>query len=75
MKKGRRRVAFVLAIFLVLAFGIVLANVIPNACYCFGQCYYCKPEVGCTEYEGYGGCYCTNNPCRLSEHMLCCPAN
>jgi hypothetical protein len=74
MKKGRRRVAFVLALFLVLAVGIVLANVIRNGCDCFGQCYYCKPEVGCTEYGGAGGCFCTDNPCSLGR-WLCCKKN
>jgi hypothetical protein len=76
MNKGKIMIAVVLGLFLVLTVGIVLANVIPNACHCFGACYYCDTESGkCKTYDGPGACFCTNNPCHLNEHFLCCKAH
>jgi hypothetical protein len=72
MKKGRVMVAVVLGLSLVLTVGIVLASVIPNGCHCYEACYYCDPGTGCKVGDGPGGCFCVNNPCRLSDHLLCC---
>ncbi len=73
MKRGRVIVAVLLALSLVTAVGILLANVIPNACHCYAACYYCDIESGrCKVFDGPGGCFCTNNPCHVNEHFLCC---
>jgi hypothetical protein len=72
MKIRKIWVAFVLAFSLVLAVGIVLASVSPNSCHCWEACYYCDGLTGeCTIYDGPGGCFCTENPCRLGR-WLCC---
>jgi hypothetical protein len=72
MIKGRGLVAVVLGFSLVLTVGIVMASVIAYDCHCYEACYYCDPDNGCKIYDGPGGCFCTNNPCRLSENLLCC---
>jgi len=71
MKKGRVVFALVAALFLVLTVGIVLASVIPNACSCYEGCYACVNEQ-CKVVATGGACFCLNNPCRLSEHLVCC---
>lgn len=75
MKKGRLMVAVAVALFMVLAIGIALARVVPNSpsADCWGTCYYCQINVGCTVYDGPGGCFCTENPCRLG-HWFCAKA-
>jgi hypothetical protein len=72
MNKGRVMIAIVLGLSLVLTVGIVLASVFPNACHCYEACYYCDLTTGCKIGTGPGACFCVNNPCRLSEHMICC---
>lgn len=71
MQKGKVFVLFLLACSLILTVGFLLAQVIPNSCHCWEACYYCKPNVGCTMYDGPGGCFCNANPCSLG-HWLCC---
>ncbi|MCW1310117.1 MAG: hypothetical protein OH344_05485 [Candidatus Parvarchaeota archaeon] len=72
MQKRKVLVLFLLAFSLILTVGILLAQVIPNSCYCWGACYYCDGITGqCTMYDGPGGCFCSENPCRLG-HWVCC---
>ncbi len=72
MKKERILVFFLLACSLVLMVGILLSQVIPNSCHCWEACYYCHWDTGqCIIYDGPGGCFCTENPCRLG-YWLCC---
>lgn len=73
MKKGRVVVAMVLTLFLVLAVGIISADI--GNCHCYAACYYCdyaRPN-DCSVHEDYGGCFCHENPCRLVPYFLCCP--
>ncbi len=66
MRKGKVLGLFLLACSLVLIVGILLAQVIPNRCYCWQACYYCDGITGqCRIYDGPGGCFCIENPCRL----------
>ncbi len=72
MRKERIVVFILLGCVLVLTAGILLAQIVPNSnCHCWEACYYCKPGVGCTIYDGPGGCFCNGNPCSLG-HWLCC---
>jgi hypothetical protein len=71
MKKGRVMVAVVLTLFLVLAVGIVSASI--GNCHCYEACQYCQDGTCAINEGGYGGCFCSENPCRLSENFLCCP--
>jgi hypothetical protein len=75
MKKGRFISVVVLALCLVVGIGILYSTLYAG-CYCHGGCQYCDWETGsCTTFGGPGACFCTENPCRLSEHMLCCVAH
>jgi len=73
MKKGRIISAVVLALCLVVGIGILYSTLYAG-CYCYGTCYYCNEE-NCTIFPGPGACFCTENPCRLSQHLLCCVAH
>ncbi len=69
MKKEKVTIAVALALFMVLAVGIALAS--PPNCFCWEACYYCDGMTGqCKIYDGPGGCFCHENPCRLN--FLCC---
>jgi hypothetical protein len=72
MKEGKVAIAVALGFFLVLTVGIVMASVMADGCHCYEACYYCDPDTGCKIYDGPGACLCNPDPCRLSEHWICC---
>ena len=73
MKQGRFISVVALALCLVVGIGILYSTLYAG-CYCYEACYYCN-DGNCTIYGGPGACFCTQNPCRLSEHFLCCVHN
>jgi len=75
MKKRRIIFAVVLALSLVVGIGILSASAIVQiaGCHCYEACYYCSEVTGdCEIYDGPGACFCSNNPCHLNPHFLCC---
>ncbi len=78
--KKKVLLSFLFTFILIISIGILLAQVVSNECSCYEACYACiwdneGQDFTCKIYDGPGGCFCIENPCRLSEHFICCVHN
>ncbi len=73
MKQGRFISVVALALCLVVGIGILYSTLYAG-CYCYDACWAC---IGgeCHTYDDGGTCFCSNNPCDLDEHHICCVNN
>jgi len=74
MKKTRRLMVIAVILAMLTVIGLFTQSSFVKSAYAayHGGCYYCD-DGECKCYNGAGGAFCTNNPCRI--RLLCLPAS